>query len=78
MTISSFITPAVEGRVRKIGRIFRRHGFIGNDMEDLSAGKLGQAVAGGILSFNRQIGFPTTLAEIEASTGGNRKNTNGR
>ncbi len=59
-----FFTPAVEERVRKIGDIFKRHGYIDADLEVLSARELGQTVAEGILSFNRQIGFPTTLAEI--------------
>jgi alcohol dehydrogenase len=60
-----FFTPAVEERVRKIGGIFRRHGYIKADLADFSGRDLGQAVAEGILSFNRQIGFPTKLAEIE-------------
>ncbi len=59
-----FFTPAVEERVRKIGDIFKRHGYIDADLEVLSARELGQTVAEGNLSFNRQIGFPTTLAEI--------------
>lgn len=40
MTISSFITLAVEERVRKIGGIFRKHGYIGTDLKDLSAREL--------------------------------------
>jgi len=36
-------------------------------------------IAEGILSFNRRIGFPTTLAEMrEHRPGGNRKNNTGR
>jgi alcohol dehydrogenase class IV len=60
-----FFTPAVEARVRKIGEIFKRHGYLDTDLDSLSAKALGQAVAEGILSFNRKIGFPTTLAEID-------------
>jgi len=60
-----FFTPAVEERVRKIGAIFKRHGYIQADLDALSAKELGRTVAAGILSFNRKIGFPTTLAEIE-------------
>ncbi len=59
-----FFTPAVEERVRKIGDIFKRHGYIDADLDALSAKELGRTVAAGILSFNRKIGFPTTLAEI--------------
>jgi len=60
-----FFTPAVEERVRKIGDIFKRQGYIEADLDALSAKELGRTVAAGILSFNRKIGFPTTLAEIE-------------
>ena len=60
-----FFAPAVEARVRKIGAIFQRHGYIKADLAALSAKGLGQTVAEGILAFNRKIGFPTTLAEIE-------------
>ena len=60
-----FFAPAVKARVRKIGEIFKRHGYIATDLDALSAKDLGQTVAEGILAFNRKIGFPTTLAEIE-------------
>jgi alcohol dehydrogenase len=60
-----FFTPAVEERVRKIGAIFKRRGYIDAGLDALSAQELGRTVAAGILSFNRKIGFPTTLAEIE-------------
>lgn len=60
-----FFTPAVEERVRKIGEIFKRHGYLVADPAALAGRELGLAVAQGILAFNRQIGFPTTLAEID-------------
>jgi alcohol dehydrogenase len=60
-----FFTPAVEERVRKIGAIFKRRGYIDAGLDALSAQELGRTVAAGILSFNRKIGFPTTLAEIK-------------
>jgi len=60
-----FFTPAVEERVRKIGGIFKRHGYLEADPAALAGRELGLAVAQGILAFNRQIGFPTTLMEID-------------
>ena len=59
-----FIKPAVEDRARKIKKLIKRRGDIDTDRDALSARELGPAVAESILSFNRQIGFPTTLAEI--------------
>ncbi|UCF92209.1 MAG: iron-containing alcohol dehydrogenase [Desulfobacterales bacterium] len=60
-----FFTPAVEERVRKLGAIFQKHGYLDQDPAALGARELGRSVAEGILAFNRRIGFPTTLAEIE-------------
>jgi len=60
-----FFTPAVAERVRKIGHIFKRHGYIAEDLDMLSPKDLGRTVAAGILAFNRRISFPTTLSEIE-------------
>jgi alcohol dehydrogenase class IV len=60
-----FFAPAVEDRVRKVGAIYRNHGFIDGDLDNLSSRDLGLAVARGMVSFNRSIGFPTTLAELE-------------
>jgi alcohol dehydrogenase len=58
-------TDIVFANLWKIGGIFKRHGYIDANLDALSAKELGRTVAAGILSFNRQIGFPTTLAEIE-------------
>lgn len=60
-----FFTPAVEERVRKIGNIFKKHGYVDANLELLNDRNLGLVVSEGILSFNRKIGFPTTLAEID-------------
>jgi alcohol dehydrogenase len=61
---TAFFTPAVPDRVRKIGTIYKRHGFIKGDIERLSDQDLGRSVAEGMLNFNRSINFPTTLSEI--------------
>lgn len=60
-----FFTSAVEERVRKIGAIFKRHGYINKDLKKITGRELGQVVAEGMLAFNRSIGFPTTIGEIE-------------
>ena len=51
--------------MRKVGEIFKRRGHIKENLDSLSSGELGKKVAEGMLSFNRSIGFPTTLKEIE-------------
>jgi alcohol dehydrogenase len=60
-----FFTPAVEERVRRVGDIFKKHGYISKNPESLTGGDLGRTVAEGMLTFNRSIGFPTRLSEIE-------------
>jgi len=59
-----FFSPAVEDRVRKVGAIYERHGYIEASLDDLSSRDLGLAVANGMMSFNRSIGFPTTLTQV--------------
>jgi alcohol dehydrogenase class IV len=60
-----FFAPAVEERVRKVGSVFKKHGFTHSDLDTLSSRELGRVVAEGMLAFNRSIAFPTTLKEIE-------------
>jgi alcohol dehydrogenase class IV len=62
---TDFFAPAVPDRVRKVGDIYKNHGFIERNLEGLSAQYLGRAVAEGMLNFNRSIRFPTALSEIE-------------
>jgi alcohol dehydrogenase len=60
-----FFANAVAERIQKVGAIYARHGHIKKDLEALSPGDLGRTVAEGMLAFNRSIGFPTTLREIQ-------------
>jgi alcohol dehydrogenase class IV len=60
-----FFAPAVEDRIRKVGAIYERSCYIPTTLNGVSSPDLGRAVAGGMISFNRSIGFPTTLAELE-------------
>jgi alcohol dehydrogenase class IV len=60
-----FFAPKVEDRIRKVGAIYEKSGYIPTTLNGVSSPDLGLAVAGGMISFNRSIGFPTTLAELE-------------
>jgi len=60
-----FFAPAVEERIRKVGAIYKKHGYIDKDIDTLFSPELGRTVAEGMLSFNCSIGFPTNLSEIE-------------
>jgi alcohol dehydrogenase class IV len=60
-----FFAPAVEDRVRRIGEIYRRHGYDGGNLHAMQGRDLGLAVANAMMSFNRDLGFPTALAQVE-------------
>jgi alcohol dehydrogenase len=57
--------PAIKGPLKLVGKIYRDAGLTQADIENLSERALGVAVAEAMLAFSRQIGFPTTLGEVE-------------
>ena len=59
-----FFAPAIEERVREVGKIYRGAGYTNADLERLHGRDLGLAVAEAMLSLSRAIGFPCTLAEV--------------
>ena len=59
-----FFAPAIEEKLRVIGNIFERTGFINIDLNILNGRELGIAVAEGMRAFSKSIGSPTTLGEL--------------
>ncbi|MDR1898635.1 MAG: iron-containing alcohol dehydrogenase, partial [Treponema sp.] len=59
-----FFSPAVEGQLRLVGGIFKKYGYVPEDLDGLSGRDLGVAVAGGMVAFGRAIGAPTTLRDL--------------
>jgi alcohol dehydrogenase len=59
-----FFSPKIEKQLRLIGKIFKKHGYIGGGLEGLSGRDLGIAVAGGMVAFGKAIGAPTTLGDL--------------
>jgi alcohol dehydrogenase class IV len=60
-----FFAPAIEDRLRDVGAIFTRAGYCDADLDALSGRDLGVVVAEAMLALSRDIGFPTTLGEVE-------------
>ena len=60
-----FFAPAIEEPLRLIAEIFRRANVADVDADRLHGRELGLAVASAMMAFARQVGFPTTLAEVE-------------
>lgn len=59
-----FFAPAIEEKLRLVGEIYQRNGFINADLAKLNGKQLGTAVAQGMLEFNKSIGLPTSLSDL--------------
>ncbi|MHC4592069.1 MAG: iron-containing alcohol dehydrogenase [Planctomycetota bacterium] len=62
-----FFAPAIEGRLRKVGKIYQRHGYIDSaeDLDGMPSPGLGLTVSQGMAALAESVGFPTTLGEVE-------------
>ena len=63
-----FFAPAIEAPLRMVGEIYRNAGYTSADIEHLQGRQLGLAVAEAMISFARQIGFTTRLADVPGFT----------
>ena len=63
-----FFAPAIEDKVRTVGDVYRRAGYVDADLNSLSGRELGKAVAEGMIAFCKTIGMPTTLSELPGFT----------
>jgi len=59
-----FFSTAIESRLRKIGEIYKKAGYIKTNLNKFSGRDLGLAVSEGMISFSRDIGFPTKLLDV--------------
>jgi len=59
-----FFAPAIERQIRLAGNIFRKYGYISENLDSLNGRDLGVAFAKGMVAFCKAIRAPTTLAEL--------------
>jgi alcohol dehydrogenase class IV len=59
-----FFAPAIQEPLHLVGKILQDSGDLNADLDRLDEQGLGQAVAKGLIAFQRRIGFPTTLGEV--------------
>jgi alcohol dehydrogenase class IV len=59
-----FFAPAIERQLKLLGEIFKRAGYMGEDLKALRGRELGVAVAKGMVAFAKDIGAPTKLADL--------------
>ncbi len=62
-----FFAPAIEDKLRKVGRVYQEYGYIdgGKNLSKLAAQELGLAVAQGMAALAESLGFPTTLGQVQ-------------
>ena len=59
-----FFSPVIEKQLRLVGGVFKKYGYIPEDLAGLSGRDLGTAVAKGMAAFSRAIGAPVTLRDL--------------
>jgi alcohol dehydrogenase len=60
-----FYSRAIQKQLRVVGGVFKKHGFLSDDLENLDGRDLALAVARGMISFNSSIGAPVKLGDIK-------------
>jgi alcohol dehydrogenase len=63
-----FFAPAIEEKLRVIGEVYKKHGYITTDLDKLRGRDLGVAVAEGMVKLSKAIGFPTKLTDVPGIT----------
>jgi alcohol dehydrogenase class IV len=59
-----FFAPAIEKQLRLAGNIFKKYGYISENLENLKGRDLGIAFAKGMIAFGKAINAPTTLKDL--------------
>lgn len=59
-----FFAPAIEPQLKMIGKIFKRAGYISEDIEKYRGRELSIVVAKGMIKLSERIKFPTTFGEV--------------
>ena len=63
-----FFSTSISERLKEVGDIYKKAGYIEEDIDKLSGRDLGLAVAKGMIKLSKDIGFPTTLKEVPGYT----------
>jgi alcohol dehydrogenase len=59
-----FFAPAIEEQLHVIGRIYRKYGYLEENVDALSGRELGLAVAKGMVRFSEFLEFPVCLQDV--------------
>jgi alcohol dehydrogenase len=59
-----FFAPVIEKQLKLVGNIFKKYGYISENLDSLSGQALGLAFARGMVAFSKAIGAPTALKDL--------------
>ncbi len=59
-----FFAPAIERRLAGVAEIYKRYGYLHEDLEQLRGRQLGEAVARAMIALSRKLGYPWRLEEL--------------
>jgi alcohol dehydrogenase len=59
-----FFSPAIGDRLKKVGKIYKKAGYIKENIERLKGRNLGIAIAKGMIRLSEDIGFPVKLKDV--------------
>ncbi len=63
-----FFAPAVQRPLKVVGRIFADAGYLDANIDTLTGRSLGEAVGEAMIAFQRAMGLPTQLSDVEGFT----------
>jgi len=68
-----FFAPAIEPQLRMVGNIFKRYGYIDEDINRYSGRELGITVGRGMIKFLKSIKVPVTFGEVGIDDGDKKR-----
>ena len=63
-----FFSTSIGERLREVGKIYQRAGYLYENTEQLNGRELGEAIARAMMRLSEDIGFPTTLKAVPGYT----------
>lgn len=68
-----FFSSAIDNRLRKIGEIYKKAGYITEEIDQINGNELGMAIAKGMIRLSEDVGFPTTLNAVPGYSEAHKK-----
>jgi alcohol dehydrogenase len=69
-----FFAPSIQKQLKALAVLFSKHGLMAGSSAELQGKELGLAVAEGLITLGKRVGFPTTLKEISGMSANHIEN----